>query len=43
MNQDESKQANRSELLNLFCLRVHEEQGSTRGNPIIVIPYINHR
>ena len=27
--------------LNLFHLCVHEEQGSTKGNPIIVVLYIN--
>ena len=25
--------------LSLFCLHIHEEQGSTEGNPIVVVPY----
>lgn len=25
--------------LSLFCLRIHEEQGSTEGNPIVVVPF----
>ena len=26
-------------MMSLFCLCIHEEQGTTEGNPIVVVPY----